>query len=116
MNEIRRARAVLAFTSMLACGAPPRAQSPSTLDGGACPANLGSPPFEKPTASHILLAYFYGLDPAGREFAGSVYEKIDIELRRFEEEELPKMLVHVPGNSVEFKRLHCFVKNHEDAD
>jgi len=38
------------------------------------------------------------------------------ELRRFKEEELPKMAVEVRTDDVEFQRLNCFVDSHQEAE
>jgi tetratricopeptide (TPR) repeat protein len=81
-----------------------------------CDQRLGASPFTNPDATHILIADFYGLHPDDRQFATSVSEQIDVELRRFQEEDLPQMPVRVAPESVEFRRIACFLDSHAEAE
>jgi Tetratricopeptide repeat len=83
---------------------------------GRCTDALGASPFTKPAATHILVADFYGLQPGDAQFGQSVSEQVSSELRRFEEEELPNFPVHVPTDSLELRRLPCFIDSHDEAE
>lgn len=77
---------------------------------------LGPTPFRRSDATHILIADFYGLQPGDSQFAQSVSEQVNAELKRFEEEELPNFPVHVPESSMELRRLRCFIDSHTEAE
>jgi tetratricopeptide (TPR) repeat protein len=108
-----------AAAALLCCAAPraPTAEAPgATPQSGRCTDAFGPSPFSQPDATHILVANFYGVNSTDPLFADSVTRQVDDELRRFREEKLPSMPVHVPADEVEFRRLTCFVDSHEQAE
>jgi tetratricopeptide (TPR) repeat protein len=88
------------------------------LKGGACGSDFGPSPFRRKNATHILVADFWAHRSAGPDFADSVTEQVDAELRRFREEVLrnpEEFDIEVPEESLELGRLPCFVQGHEQA-
>lgn len=86
--------------------------------GGACGKDFGPSPFKRKGATQILVADFWAHRSAGPDFADSVTEQVDAEMRRFKEEALrnPKEFdIEVPKESLELGRLRCFVQGHEQA-
>ncbi len=123
LMNLRRA-AVASLLCVVASGCqtsrpPPKApghQESQPPAGGACRLPLSASPFENDEATHVLLANFYGPVAADSQFADGVSRHIDLRLKQFRDEELPRMPMAVSPESVEFRRLHCFVESHSQAD
>ena len=105
--------------ALSACGAAPTGRHPGSTaspSGGRCGAELPPSPFTKPGSTRVVVADFYGLGPDDAPLVLKVAEQVDDVLRRFREETVPGMKVEVSLDDIEFGRLPCFVKSHEEAE
>ena len=99
----------------LGCSDPPK-QAPEPPPSGRCGAELPPSPFTKPGSTRVVVADFYGLGPDDAPLVLKVTEQVDDVLRRFREETVPGMKGEVTLEDIEFGRLPCFVKSHEEAE
>src|SRR5262245_35247019 len=123
MGRMRLALVALIVLLPACSGAPPAPGAPAapavpvTQASGRCGKDLGASPFKKPEATHILITDFFTRKLAEPDFADTVSQQVDGELKRFKDElrDPRKMDVEVPEDAIEIQRLRCFVEDHDQA-